>query len=214
MLGTDRGDDAVVGVHEVADLLDVVDSARAHFADKDLVCGLKVLSYRPYYAECGVEVAGCDEDTVFALQKRLQVVFDARLAVASRDADDSKIGHPLEDALRVVDVVLIDKKLHRAVDEIRDEVDADLGRYEEHEYACERLHACENCSQCDDRCSEDRDGRDHSLNAGREDEFFLGVKSSHRAVDRDLEKESQPDYDVDREERKEDADDAEYGAEA
>ena len=214
MLGADRSDDAVVGVDQVADLFDVVDAARAHFADKYLVCGLKVLSYRPYYAECGVEVTGCDEDTVFALEKRLQVVLDARLAVASRDADDRELGHPLEDAFRVVDVVLIYKKLHRAVDEIRDEVDEDLCRYEEHEYACERLHACENCSQCDDRCSEDRDGSDHSLNAGGEDEFFLGVEPSHRAVDRDLEKESKPDYDVDREKRQEDPDDAEDGTEA
>ncbi len=214
MLGTDRCDDAVVGVDQVADLLDIVDSARAHFADKDLVCGLKVLPYCPYYAECGVEVAGCDEDAVFALQKRLQVVLDARFAVASGNADDRELGHPLEDAFRVVDVVLIYKKLHRAVDEIRDEVDADLGRYEEHEYACERLHACENCSQCDDRCSEDRDGRDHAFNAGCEDEFFLGIKPSHRTVDCDLEKESKPDYDVDRKVGKEDPYDAEYGAEA
>ena len=121
MLGTDGGDDAVVRVHDVAQLFDVADPFGAHFADEDLVRRLQRTADRLDHAHGGVVAFRRHEHIVLRAQKRVEIILDAGFAVAAGHADHDKAVARTQNALGVQRIMQIDALFHRLVDQVHDQ---------------------------------------------------------------------------------------------
>ena len=102
------GDDAYLGIHQVADLLDVADLLGTHLADEYVVVGFHLLAHGTYHAHGGVEAAGGHQHVVPLAQDAVEVVLGAGLAVATGNADDGEAGHLGQYLLGLVVIFAVD----------------------------------------------------------------------------------------------------------
>ena len=140
VLRSDRCNQTVVRMHDVADFLDLAYIPRAHLADEYLMRWLERLSYRNDDTHRRIVTLRRSEHAVLLLEQSLQEEFYARFAVAPCDADYSQVRITLKYPLSVVDVVVVDALLYRLVDRPREHVHPQLRAYYEYDHAAYHRH--------------------------------------------------------------------------
>ena len=118
MLLSDGCDDAEVGVDQTADVGDIADMSRPHFAQKDLMRGQQTFADGAGDAQRGVVIARRHVNMPVRRQKGVQIMLGAGFSVASRDADDRQAGYALHNGARLVNVFLRNAALDRRVERV------------------------------------------------------------------------------------------------
>ena len=83
MLGTDAGEQAVLGMHQIAKLLDIAHMTRTHFSDKNLMLAFELLVDNARKAHRRIEAGGRGQHAVFLREYIAQDKFGGGLAVAA-----------------------------------------------------------------------------------------------------------------------------------
>ena len=68
MLRSDRCDHTVIGMHHIADLLDIAHMAGTHLTDEDLRGGLQGTADGPHHTHRRIETLRCHQYIIFFLQ--------------------------------------------------------------------------------------------------------------------------------------------------
>ena len=115
MLRSYRSYKTVVRVYKIAVFLDLSHIPGPHLAHKYLVRRLKELSDGDNDAHRSIVALRCNKHSVSLPQQCLKVELNARLAITSGNAYDGKIRILLQDALRVVYIMVVHAFFYRAV---------------------------------------------------------------------------------------------------
>ena len=185
MLRADGGYDPDGRVDDVAYLLNIAGIARAHLADEDLVRRAHALAYRPDDAEGGVVAVGGGEHAEALGEHGGEYHLHARLAVASRHADDAQRGHPGEALFRVVYIMTVYELLQGRIYRVSQQ--HEIGRGERDESA--EHHdvgpvALVEVSEDEHREADYRERREKALYTRRRDEgLFRLFREIEKAYD-------------------------------
>ena len=105
-------------VNNVAKLLDVPDPFCSHFADENFVRRSQGRTNGFDNTHRSVVAFRSHEYIIFSTKKSVEIIFYARLAVASGDSDYSEIGAGGKKSFCVPDVMAVDSFFNRNIDKV------------------------------------------------------------------------------------------------